>query len=72
MSRATRGDEHPDTLLSINSVATLLQDQCKRVEAEPLLLEASSIRRTTCGDEHPATFTMNRSNRRIGPSTKQA
>ena len=57
MSLATLGAEHPDTLPSIDNVATLLHDHCKRVEAEPLLLEASGIRRTTFGGEHPATFT---------------
>ena len=34
--REILGDKHPDTLLSINAIAALLQAQGKLAEAEPL------------------------------------
>ena len=37
--RAQLGDDHPDTLLSINNLGMLLETQGKLVEAEPLLRE---------------------------------
>ena len=37
--RRTLGDEHPDTLVSINNLANLLSDQGKLGDAEPLSRE---------------------------------
>ncbi|MEO0477494.1 MAG: histidine kinase dimerization/phospho-acceptor domain-containing protein [Planctomycetota bacterium] len=54
-SRATLGDRHPHTLLSINYYARLLHAQGKLDEAEPLLREAVEGYRATLGDRHPDT-----------------
>ena len=53
--RRTLGDTHPDTLTSINNLASLLQDQGKLSEAEPLHREAVSGAKKTLGVEHPTT-----------------
>ncbi len=57
-SRATLGEEHPNTLTSLNNLATLLQAQGKLAEAEPLLEEALRASRATIGEEHPARATI--------------
>ena len=43
--RETLGDRHPDTLVSIYNMASLLQDQGKLVEAEALFCEAREAKR---------------------------
>jgi len=53
--RRTLGDTHADTLTSINNLASLLQDQGKLSEAEPLMREAVSGAKKTLGDAHPTT-----------------
>ena len=50
------GDRHPDTLISINNMATLLEDMGKLEEARPLYEEALQARRETLGDRHPDTL----------------
>ena len=55
--RRVLGDEHPDTLSSINNMGLLLQDQGKLPEAEPFYREALETRRRVLGDEHPNTLT---------------
>ena len=55
--RRTLGDDHPDTLVSINSLGMLLMNQGKYDEAEPLIREALEARRRRLGDEHPRTLT---------------
>ena len=47
--RAKLGDQHPDTLTSVNNLSLLLQDQGKLEEAEPLLREALDGRRSPSG-----------------------
>ena len=54
--KLTLGDEHPDTLVSINNLAALLHTQGKLSEAEPLFREALSARKRTLGGEHPFTL----------------
>jgi serine/threonine protein kinase/Tfp pilus assembly protein PilF len=54
--RRLLGDEHPDTLSSINSMAELLDYQGKMGEAEPYYREALESRRRVLGDEHPDTL----------------
>lgn len=61
LRRAALGDEHPDTLTSINNMAMLLQAQGKLDAAEPLLFEAASTARRVLGIDHPhaKTFAVN-------------
>jgi serine/threonine protein kinase/Tfp pilus assembly protein PilF len=54
--RRTLGEEHPDTLISINSMGLLLQAQGKLAEAEPLNREALEKYRRVLGEEHPDTL----------------
>ncbi|MDY7109933.1 MAG: tetratricopeptide repeat protein [Planctomycetota bacterium] len=49
------GDEHPDTLTSINNMGFLLKSQGRL--AEPYYREALEARRRILGDEHPDTLT---------------
>ncbi len=50
------GDEHPDTLSSVNGLARLYQDQGRYEEAEPLLAETWAIRQRVLGPEHADTL----------------
>ena len=54
--RATLGDDHPDTLASIDQMGVLLQDQGKATEAEVLNREAFESRQRVLGDDHPDTI----------------
>ena len=57
--RATLGERHPDTLISINNLGVLLQAKGDLAAAEPqaLLREALEGQRETLGDFHPHTLT---------------
>ncbi|MBM4051615.1 MAG: serine/threonine protein kinase [Planctomycetes bacterium] len=55
--RRRLGEEHPNTLSSINNMGRLLQAQGKLAEAEPYYREALEKRRRTLGEEHPSTLT---------------
>jgi serine/threonine protein kinase len=55
--RRTLGEEHPDTLASINSMGALLQLQGRPAEAEIYHREALEKSRRTLGEEHPQTLT---------------
>ena len=50
------GDDHPDTLRSINSMGTLLVYQGKLTEAEPYFREALEGNRRVLGDDHADTL----------------
>ena len=50
------GDDHPITLISINNMGRLLQNQGKLGEAEPYLREALEGRRRVLGDDHADTL----------------
>ncbi len=54
--RRVLGEEHPDTLASINDMGLLLQAQGKLLEAEPYIREALEKRRRVLGEEHPDTL----------------
>ena len=54
--RATLGDKHPKTLVSVSSLASLFQSQGKLVQAEALYREALLLRREILGDKHPDTM----------------
>ena len=49
------GDKHQDTLTFIDNMASLLRDQGKLAEAEPLFREAYKGRRSLFGQRHPDT-----------------
>jgi tetratricopeptide (TPR) repeat protein len=55
-SRRVLGDEHLDTLFSIDNRGNLLANQGKLTEAEPYFREALEIRRRVLGDEHEHTL----------------
>jgi serine/threonine protein kinase/Tfp pilus assembly protein PilF len=54
--REKLGDDHPDTLASINTMGVLLQAQGKSSEAEPYFREALEGYRRGLGDDHPDTL----------------
>ena len=55
-NRETLGDRHPDTLTSIESMATLLRGMGKPQEARPLFEEELEASRETLGDRHVDTL----------------
>ncbi|MEM9167191.1 MAG: serine/threonine-protein kinase [Planctomycetota bacterium] len=55
--RRVLGEEHPDTLISINNMGFLLQSQGELDQAEPYLREALEQRRRVLGEEHTDTLT---------------
>jgi len=50
------GDDHPDTLKSMNNLARLYFTQGRYDEAEPIYLETLEIRKRVLGDDHPDTL----------------
>jgi len=54
---AMLGKEHPDTLMSMNSLALVLNSQGKYDEAEAMHRQALEGRQTVLGKEHPNTLT---------------
>ena len=52
----TLGPKHPDTLLSVNNLASLLQEQGKLGEAEPLFRRALQGSEETLGPKHQDTL----------------
>jgi serine/threonine protein kinase len=57
LRRERLGAEHPDTLTAVDGLASLLQDQGKLAEAEPLFRQNLEARRRVLGPEHPDTLT---------------
>jgi Tetratricopeptide repeat len=55
--RRTLGEEHPDTLTSMNSLALVLYGLGKLADARDLLAQTLAIRRRVLGEEHPDTLT---------------
>ncbi len=55
--RRVLGDEHPDTLVSINDMGTLLDSMGLYDEAMPHYREALETRQRVLGDEHPDALT---------------
>ena len=53
--RAELGNEHPDTLTSINNLASLLQNTDREDEAAALLFEAADTAKKVLGPDHPHT-----------------
>jgi serine/threonine protein kinase/tetratricopeptide (TPR) repeat protein len=54
--RRVLGEDHPDTLDSMNTMGHLLQDQGKLSDAEPYFREALDRRRRKLGADHPDTL----------------
>ena len=50
------GEEHPDTLGSVNNLGVLYRSEGKLTDAEPLLKNALDGRRRVLGAEHPYTL----------------
>ena len=48
------GEEHPDVATSLNNLALLYASQERYEEAEPLYLQALSLRKKLLGEEHPS------------------
>ena len=56
MPRAGAGAEHPDTLNSVNNLASLYKVPGPPSEAEPLFKRALEARERVLGPEHPETL----------------
>ena len=56
LRRRVLGEDHPDTLESLNSMGNLLRAQGKLAEAENALRTALAGRRRALGDAHPDTL----------------
>jgi tetratricopeptide (TPR) repeat protein len=51
------GREHPDTLMSMNNLASVLDSQGKHEEAEAMHRQTLAMREKALGREHPSTLT---------------
>jgi len=51
------GDDHPDTLASMNSLASMYLEQGQWEDAEQLFMQVMEARRTKPGEVHPDTLT---------------
>jgi hypothetical protein len=58
--RRVLGDEHPDTLNSMNNLAATLRGQGDLQGARDLQEQVLDVRRRVLGDEHPDTRTSAR------------
>ena len=56
LRREGLGEEHPDTLTSINGLGTLYMYEGRYGEVEPLLVRALRLLRRTVGEDHPLTL----------------
>ena len=54
--RAKLGEDHPDTISSINNLGSILSERGKLEEAEELLREAVKAMRAKLGEDHPHTI----------------
>jgi hypothetical protein len=54
--RHALGDEHPDTLQSMNNLSVLYLQQGEAARAEPLLARLLEVRRRVLGEENPDTL----------------
>jgi tetratricopeptide (TPR) repeat protein len=48
--------EHPGTLTSMSNLASLLMNQGKYDDAEPILRQTLALREKALGQEHPGTL----------------
>lgn len=56
LRRRTLGEEHRDTLETMNALAVLYKQAGKYAEAEPLATKVLEVRRRVLGGEHPETL----------------
>jgi tetratricopeptide (TPR) repeat protein len=56
LRRKAMGAEHPDTLISMNSLANVLQRQGRYWEAEQIYQQTLELRHKFLGQEHPETL----------------
>ncbi|MEE9129901.1 MAG: tetratricopeptide repeat protein [Phycisphaerales bacterium] len=56
LQRRELGEEHPDTLASMNDLAVLYDEQGRYDEAEPLYVKTLEIKKRVLGEEHPHTL----------------
>ena len=56
LRRRVLGEEHPDTLASMQSLANLYSNQARYTEAEPLMLQTIDISKRVRGEEHRSTL----------------
>ena len=47
------GEEHPDTLSSMNNLAFTMKEQGSRVDAIRIMMECVQLRNQVLGPEHP-------------------
>jgi hypothetical protein len=57
INRRLRGEDHPDTLASMNNLASLYEDQGRLDQAEPLYVACLDKKRAKLGEDHPSTLT---------------
>jgi hypothetical protein len=50
------GEEHPDTLTSMNNLAFTIQEQGRKVEAIKLMADCVQLRNQVLGSEHPGAL----------------
>ncbi|KAF2621980.1 kinesin light chain 1 [Macroventuria anomochaeta] len=50
------GEKHPDTLMSMNNVATALSGQGQYIKAEKMLRKTLELREEVLGEKHPSTL----------------
>ena len=51
------GEEHPDTLISMDNLASIYRDQGRLKEAENLEVQVMEVRKRVLGEDHPDTQT---------------
>jgi len=56
LSKIKLGEEHPDTLASMQNLANLYSEAGRRSEALQLMERVMQLRKTKLGDEHPDTL----------------
>jgi tetratricopeptide (TPR) repeat protein len=56
--RRVLGDDHPDTIVLLHNVSSVLLEQGRFSEAEPYLREAIERAQRTLGDDHPQTMML--------------
>jgi hypothetical protein len=67
-------DRHPDTLTSINNLATLLQAKATDdalEQARPLLVEAAAVSKQVLGDDHPHSLIFGRNLEKLNKEIKR-
>jgi len=56
LRESTLGTEHPDTLTSMDNLASVLDDQDKFQDAEQIHRQTLKLRKNVLHENHPAVF----------------